>query len=132
MSILAAMMGVMSEAGGQDNTPDAIDWANISGTFFADTTAETVTGIYDTIDIWWDYDTGTGFGTPASVLVNINNTTFQTISAGSVNAVTVSNNQTVQWRATSGQAGWTRTIRIYNASDDNAEIDSFLVTLAGA
>ncbi len=132
MSILAAMIGGMAEAGGQDNTPDAIDWANISGTFFADTTAETVTGIYDTIDIWWDYDTGTGSGTPASVLVNINNTTFQTISAGSVNAVTVSNNQTVQWRVTSGQTGWTRTIRIYNASDNNAEIDSFTATLAGA
>ena len=129
MSILAAMMGVMSESGGQDNTPDAIDWANTSGLGFASTSSETVTGIYNTIDVWWDYNVASGSGTP-NFLVNINGGGYTVFSSGSTNAVTVANNQTLQFGGTSSGVGaWSRTITIYNASDNNAVIDTFTMTV---
>lgn len=129
MSILASMMGVMSESGGQDVTPDAVNWNNASGTYFASTNTETITGIYDTIDIWWDYNTGTGSGTP-TFLINVNSGGNTLFNSGSVNAVTVSNNDTVSFAGATSSGAWSRTITIYNASDNNAVLDTFTMTVS--
>jgi len=122
MSILASMMGVMSEAGSQDVTPDAIDWANISGADVANTTDETVTGIYNTIDLYYDIVNN---GAAPIVYYRIDSGTWQFLNAGSTNTFTVSNNQTVGWQVVASFGTVNSTITVKNASDAGATIDTF-------
>jgi hypothetical protein len=122
MSILASMMGVMSEAGSQDVTPDAIDWANISGADVANTTDETVTGIYNTIDLYYDIVNN---GAAPIVYYRIDSGTWQFLNAGSTNTFTVSNNQTVGWQVVASFGTVNSTITVKNASDAGATIDAF-------
>ena len=122
MSILASMMGVMSEAGSQDVTPDALDWANISGADVANTTDETVTGIYNTIDLYYDIVNN---GAAPIVYYRIDSGTWQFLNAGSTNTFTVSNNQTVGWQVVASFGTVNSTITVKNASDAGATIDAF-------
>lgn len=122
MSILASMMGVMSEAGSQDVTPDAIDWANISGADVANTTDETVTGIYNTINLYYDIVNN---GAAPIVYYRIDSGTWQFLNAGSTNTFTVSNNQTVGWQVVASFGTVNSTITVKNASDAGATIDAF-------
>ena len=126
MSILASMMGVMSEAGSQDVTPDAIDWANISGADVANTTDETVTGIYNTIDLYYDIVNN---GAAPIVYYRIDSGTWQFLNAGSTNTFTVSNNQTVGWQVVASFGTVNSTITVKNASDAGATIDAFNVNV---
>jgi len=113
---------VMSEAGSQDVTPDAIDWANISGADVANTTDETVTGIYNTIDLYYDIVNN---GAAPIVYYRIDSGTWQFLNAGSTNTFTVSNNQTVGWQVVASFGTVNSTITVKNASDAGATIDAF-------
>ena len=122
MSILAAMMGVMSEAGAQDSTPDAIDWASISGADVVATTDETVSGIVGTIDLYYEINNS---GSSPIIYYRIDSGTWQFLNAGSTNTFTVSNNQTVGWQVVASFGAVNSTITVKNASDAGATLDTF-------
>ena len=122
MSILAAMMGVMSEAGAQDSTPDAIDWASISGADVVATTDETVSGIVGTIDLYYEINNS---GSSPIIYYRINSGTWQFLNSGSTNTFTVSNNQTVGWQVVASFGAVNSTITVKNASDAGATLDTF-------
>lgn len=122
MSILAAMMGVMSEAGAQDSTPDAIDWASISGADVVATTDETVSGIVGTIDLYYEISNS---GSSPIIYYRIDSGTWQFLNAGSTNTFTVSNNQTVGWQVVASFGAVNSTITVKNASDAGATLDTF-------
>ena len=128
MSILASMMGVMSEAGSQDNTPDAISWTISDGQTPRSTSDETVSGIYDTINLYYEADV-----TPASasfaVAYRIDSGTWVYLNEGSANTLTVANNETLGWRIYALSEDCGVTINVKNASDGNAAIDTFSVNL---
>ena len=123
MSILASLMGVMSEAGGQDSTPDAINWANISGADVVSTTDETVSGIVGTIDLYYEINNS---GSSPFIYYRIDSGTWQLLNAGSTNTFTVGNNQTVGWQVVAAFTGTViSTITVKNASDAGATLDTF-------
>jgi hypothetical protein len=122
MSILASLMGVMSEAGGQDSTPDAIDWASISGADVVATTDETVSGIVGTIDLYYEINNS---GSSPIIYYRINSGTWQFLNSGSTNTFTVSNNQTVGWQVVASFGAVNSTITVKNASDAGATLDTF-------
>lgn len=122
MSILAAMMGVMSEAGAQDSTPDAIDWASISGADVVATTDETVSGIVGTIDLYYEINNS---GSSPTIYYRIDSGTWQFLNVGSTNTFTVSNNQTVGWQVVASFGAVNSTITVKNASDAGATLDTF-------
>ena len=122
MSILASMMGVMSESGAQDSTPDTIDWASISGADVVATTDETVTGIVGTIDLYYETINS---GSSPTVYYRVDSGSWTFINAGSTNTFTVSNNQTVGWQVVASFGAVDSTITVKNASDSGASIDTF-------
>ena len=122
MSILASLMGVMSESGAQDSTPDAIDWASISGADVVATTDETVSGIVGTIDLYYEINNS---GSSPIIYYRINSGTWQFLNSGSTNTFTVSNNQTVGWQVVASFGAVNSTITVKNASDAGATLDTF-------
>ena len=122
MSILASLMGVMSESGAQDSTPDAINWASISGADVVATTDETVSGIVGTIDLYYEINNS---GSSPIIYYRINSGTWQFLNAGSTNTFTVSNNQTVGWQVVASFGAVNSTITVKNASDAGATLDTF-------
>jgi len=122
MSILASLMGVMSESGAQDSTPDAIDWASISGADVVATTDETVSGIVGTIDLYYEINNS---GSSPIIYYRIDSGTWQFLNAGSTNTFTVSNNQTVGWQVVASFGAVNSTITVKNASDAGATLDTF-------
>lgn len=122
MSILASLMGVMSEAGGQDSTPDAINWANISGADVVSTTDETVSGIVGTIDLYYEINNS---GSSPFIYYRIDSGTWQLLNAGSTNTFIVGNNQTVGWQVVAAFGTVISTITVKNASDAGATLDTF-------
>jgi hypothetical protein len=125
--ILAALMGVMGEAAAQDVTPDAINWSNITGTDFANTTDETVSGIYNTIDLYYEINNTEASG---FVYYRIDSGTWTFLNPGNTNTFTVSNNQTVGWRVAAFTGSVNSDISVYNASDSGAQLDIFNADVA--
>ena len=113
---------------GGDVTPDALNWANISGTAVASNANQTLSGISTTgIRLHFDVTVTDGSGT---LEYDVNNGA----NVGFVDNDTLTwlKTQTLSFTATwvSG-ASWAGTVSVKNASAGLVELDSFTFTVVG-
>jgi hypothetical protein len=104
--------------GGGDVTPNAVDWPDASSPgLTATSTAQTITGINTSINLYWECDyCGDGLTT------EYNKNGAGWVSNSEFDNISISNNDTLNWRATS--SGGFQSIFIKNASDSNALLDT--------
>ena len=112
--------------GGGDVTPNAVNWANVSGAQTTQTAMLQITGITETITLRVVHS-----GSLSNISYDVNSTaSFGTLTAIASNGTfTVSNNEYVGFQAQinfSGSA--TQSFTITNVSDADAVLDTFTIT----
>lgn len=129
-----------------DYTPDAVDWANITGSngqFGHTNASKSITGINPSIVLrptLSNLTTSGGFlsGGEIRAHVGVTPTVLWTYNGGTTNnTITVSNNDTVYFSASVDTSGATTvflscTVSVVNTSDSNATIDTFTINISRA
>jgi hypothetical protein len=116
MSILLAVFGALSSATA-DVTPNAVNWADISGTSGPGSVNanQTINGIDTTITI-----SASNSG-PGTLLYDLNGAGFVAYTA----PFGVTNGQTLRWQITSDLGEVNGTITVTNDSDSSTTLDTF-------
>lgn len=114
--------------GGGDVTPNAVNWANVSGDNPTRTAMLQITGITSTITlrVAYEKDFGAGNGQKYSVQSTASFGTGTSIADGGT--FTISNNQYLGFASDSFFEAATTTFTITNVSDGDAAIDTFQIT----
>ncbi|MEL6758505.1 MAG: hypothetical protein AAFP81_18910 [Pseudomonadota bacterium] len=111
-----------------DVTPNAVNWANISGAETASNANQTINGIDTAITLRIEY---TATGAPAAILgASINGGAFNNVNSG--NTITVNNGDTVRFQVVAfGTAGSVSgTVTVINQSDGDATLDTFTYSVS--
>ena len=122
---------VAAGGGGGDVTPDAVNWNDVSGGygFLLYTNTVTVTGISTAINltISWSGNEIGSFG------ISINGGSLIDLEAegGSPRTFSISNNDTIRFGASIIAGIKVITVTVTNASDGNAVLDTFTMTVFG-
>ena len=104
--------------GGGDVTPNAVNWEDASShSSSATSLAQTITGINTSINLYWECDY---CGDSLTIEYNKNGAGWVSISE--FENISISNNNTLNWRAL-GSGGF-QSIFIKNASDSDALLDT--------
>lgn len=129
---LTQLAGFGSGGGGNDATPDAIDFNNVSDAGLvasAGTNVVTITGIDTTITLRLTLSSGMS-GTRV-VSIYRNGSFLSQGSSGTTIDVTMQNGQTLQYFFTNSldATTWSGTATVSNLSDGGATLDTFTYTL---
>ena len=117
---------VVVAGGGGDVTPNAVNWADASGSGAAQTNEQTITGINTAINLvitWSGNDVG-------FFDININGTPYDLEVYGSPATFSILNNSIISFAAGSAGAK-VISITVTNASDGNAVLDTVTLTITG-
>ena len=129
--IIASSRPRVAAGGGADVTPNAVDWNDVSGGygFLLYTNTVTVTGISTAINltISWSGNEIGSFG------ISINGGSLIDLEAegGSPRTFSISNNDTIRFGASIIAGIKVITVTVTNASDGNAVLDTFTMTVFG-
>jgi hypothetical protein len=115
--MLAAFIGVM---GKRDVTPAAVNWGNLSGISPQSNANQTISGINQPITLHFDVTITSGAGT---LSYDIND--GSAVPFVDNDTVSVSNGQTVSFRASDSSGAFEGSVSVKNASDGMVELDSF-------
>ena len=127
-SFHAGRVARAAAGGGGDVTPNAVNWANVSGNNPTRTAMLQITGITSTITLRVAYSKGANAGNDQEYSVQ-STASFGTGTFIANNGTfTISNNQYLGFSSNSLSFYGTTTFTITNVSDGNAEIDTFQIT----
>jgi hypothetical protein len=121
MSILLAAFAAL----GADVTPDAVDWADISGTDIASNSNQTISGIFSSISIGL---TITGNDDLEIIEYRINSGSYVTYSA----PFNVSNGDTLNFQVSTVLSSAAGSVTVTNQSAGGATLDSFAYNVASS
>lgn len=114
MSILRAAWAAMAPSAAVDVTPDAVNWADISGSGFAANANQTISGIGTSISI------GASLSGSGILSYSLNGGSFTAYST----PISVSNSNTLRWQVDSISAV-SGTVTVTNQSAGGATLDTF-------
>lgn len=131
---ISTVFGVGGWSGGDDVTPNAVNWTDITGEGVGTTNTQTISGINTSIILRVEY-TGNTSITGNLANVSVNGTEYQMDSDLENNGFyifTVNNGDSIFFRFISFFGIITpQTVTIKNSSDSNSILDTFTVQLSG-
>lgn len=120
--------GKSGGGGGSDQTPAAVNWANISGSVFASNASQTISGINVPIVLRATISGAVGAGSPRVLSNSLNSNTCD-LDNGAFFDVTITNGQSIAFSALADGAR-SCTVTITNQSDAGAVLDTFTVSMS--